>query len=75
VINLSQSLTIQGIEASSEETKQQFCSAAVEAITSVVIESKVKTIKVKNVVPLLDREEINFIQDLMFAIMTSIKVT
>jgi hypothetical protein len=65
-INLSQVLTIKGMEASSEETKLQFCSDAVEAITSVVIESKVKTTKAGPVVSLLDKEEIDFIQDLMF---------
>ena len=65
-IDLSQVLSIRGIEASSEETKLQFCSDAVEAITSVVNESKVKTIGAAHVVPLLDKEEIDFIQDLMF---------
>lgn len=65
-LGMSQLLTKRGIEATAEETMQQFCSDAVEAITSVVIESKVKTIKINNVAPLLDIEEINFIQDLMF---------
>jgi hypothetical protein len=64
-IDLSQSLSIQGIESSSEEAKLKLCSIAVEAITSIVIQSKVKTIKVKHVYPLLDTEEIDFIQDLM----------
>jgi hypothetical protein len=65
-IDLSQSLSIQGIESSSEEAKLKLCSIAAEAITSIVIQSKVKTIKVKHVYPLLDTEEINFIQDLIF---------
>jgi hypothetical protein len=34
-----------GYNASSDEKKLQFCSDAVKAITSVVIESKVKTTK------------------------------
>jgi hypothetical protein len=41
-IDFSQSLKIHGIRASSEETKLQFCSDAVDAITSVIIKSKVK---------------------------------
>jgi hypothetical protein len=65
-INLSQVLTIKGMEAASDETKLQFCSDAVEAITSMMIESKVKTTKARPVVSLLDKEEINFIRDLMF---------
>ncbi len=58
---------MQRIEASSEKSKLQFCSDAVEAITSVVIESKVKNTKVKSVGTLLDREEIDFIQGLTFS--------
>jgi hypothetical protein len=64
--NLSQSLSIQRIESSSEEAKLKLCSITAEAITSIVIKSKVKTIKVKHVYPLLDTEEIDFIQDLSF---------
>jgi hypothetical protein len=64
--NLSQSLSIQRIESSSEEAKLKLCSITAEAIISIVIKSKVKTIKVKHVYPLLDTEEIDFIQDLSF---------
>ena len=63
-IDFSQSLITQGIKASSEETKLQFCSDAVEAITSVFIVSNMKNIKVKSVDTLLDREEIDFIHSL-----------
>jgi hypothetical protein len=76
-IDFSQSLKIHGIRASSDETKLQFCSDAVEAITSVIIKSKVKNarlknvksknIKVKNAGSLLNREEIDFIQNLNFS--------
>ena len=65
-LDSSQLFTIQRIEASSEETKIQFCSDAVEAIASVVIENKAKNNKVKNVDPILDKEEIDFIQGLSF---------
>ena len=66
VIDSSQLLTMQSIEASSEETKQQFCSDAVEAITSVVTDSKAKSIDINNVESLLNKEEVDFIQDLTF---------
>jgi hypothetical protein len=65
-IGSSQSLILQKIEASSEKSKLQFCSDAVEAIASVVIESKAKNSKVKNFGPILNKEEINFIQGLTF---------
>ena len=66
VIDSSELLTMQSIEASSEETKQQFCSDAVEAITSVVTDSKAKSIDINNVESLLNKEEVDFIQDLTF---------
>lgn len=66
-IGSSQSLILQRIEASSEKSKLQFCSDAVEAITSVVIESKAKNSHVNNVELILDKEEIDFIQDLTFS--------
>ena len=66
-IDFSTSLKINGIRASSEQTKLQFCSDAVEAITSVIIKSKVKNINVKSAASLLDREEIDFIQSLNFS--------
>jgi DNA-binding protein YbaB len=65
-IDSSQLMTMQSIEASSEEKKQQFCSDAVEAITSVVIESHAKSIDINNVESLLNKEEVDFIQDLTF---------
>lgn len=69
VIDFSQSLKTHGVRASSEETKLQFCSYAMEAITSVTlatVKSIVKNSKVKNVEPLLDTEEIDFIKGLKF---------
>ena len=65
-IGSSQSLILQRIEASSEKSKLQFCSDAVEAIASVVNENKAKNGNVKNVDPILDKEEIDFIQGLTF---------
>ncbi|GAC30710.1 hypothetical protein [Brumicola pallidula] len=59
-------LTMRGTGISSSQERLQFCSAAVEAITSLVVEGNVTTKKGKNVVSRLDREEIDFIQNMMF---------
>lgn len=64
-VDFSLLLTMQGTGGSSSQEKLQFCSAAVEAITSAVTDGNGKTPKVENVVPLLDREEIDFIQNMM----------
>ena len=64
--DLSLLLTMKGTGVSSSQEKLQFCSAAVEAITSAVTNGDCKTPKVENVVPLLDREEIDFIQNMIF---------
>ncbi|PKI03578.1 hypothetical protein [Glaciecola sp. 33A] len=65
-VDLSLLLTMEGTGVSSSQEKLQFCSAAVEAITSAVTDGHGKTPKGENIVPLLDTEEIDFIQNMMF---------
>ena len=64
-LDFSLLLNMEGTGVSRSQEKLQFCSAAVEAITSAVTNGDCKTPKVENVVPLLDREEIDFIQNMM----------
>ena len=64
-MTFSQLLTMGGVEKSSEKEKLRFCSDAVEAISSAVVESKSKPIKTESIGPLLDRDELDFIQDMM----------
>ncbi|AGH45549.1 hypothetical protein [Paraglaciecola psychrophila] len=63
-IQFSESLKDEGIGASNEKRKLQFCSEAVLAIASVV-ESKSETINKGWIASLLDREEIDFIRDMV----------
>jgi hypothetical protein len=66
--NCSQSLIKRGIETVSRKEKLQFCSDAVEAITSVVVEKDIrrdiKINKSEDIASRLDKEEIDFIQDI-----------
>nr|WP_297348081.1 hypothetical protein [uncultured Glaciecola sp.] len=64
-ISCSQLLTMEGVGTSSAEEKLQFCSDAVEAIASVVAESRLKHVKTAHIASLLNRDEIDFIQDMM----------
>jgi hypothetical protein len=51
---------------SSTKEKLEFCSDAVEAITSEVMKKKAKAFELDYVVKTLDKEEIDFIQYTMF---------
>ena len=66
-IEFSQSLTREGLEASGEKQKLQFCADAVEAITSVVAQRTSVDAKAQHTTPLLDRDEIDFIQDMLLS--------
>lgn len=66
-IEFSQSLAKEGLEASGEKQKLQFCADAVEAITSVVAQRTSEDAKAQHTTPLLDRDEIDFIQDMLLS--------
>lgn len=65
-VNRAESLTMRGVEESSIEDKLQFCSDAVEAITSVFTETTAQPIRVRHVLPPLDRDEVDFIKSIIF---------
>nr|WP_297348374.1 hypothetical protein [uncultured Glaciecola sp.] len=66
-VTYSKLLKQKGIETSSVKEKLRFCSEAVEAISSVVVESKFKLTKTESITPLLDRDEIDFIHEMMLS--------
>jgi hypothetical protein len=66
-MTFSQLLKMDGAETSSEKEKLQFCSDAAEAITSVVNASSFNITKTTHLAPLLERDEIDFIQDMLLS--------
>lgn len=66
-IKCAQLLTMEGAGTSGAKEKLQFCSKAVEAIASVVVESKFSPIKKGLIASILERDEIDFIQEMMIS--------
>jgi hypothetical protein len=64
-VESSELLELVGNEESSTQEKLKFCSYAVEAITSEIMKNKAK-IELVDVVTPLDKEEVDFIQYMMF---------
>jgi hypothetical protein len=58
---------MEGVRASSAKQKLRFCSEAVEAIASVVNSSNFNLTKAAQIAPLLERDEIDFIQDMLLS--------
>jgi hypothetical protein len=66
-VTFSKLLKLKGVGTSSVKEKLRFCSEAVEAISSVVVESKSKLLKTDSIAPPLDRDEIDFIHEMMLS--------
>tara|TARA_R110001583_G_scaffold58699_1_gene174786 strand:- start:463 stop:663 length:201 start_codon:yes stop_codon:yes gene_type:complete len=56
---------MRGLETATTEEKLRFCSESVEAIASIVIKTNIRVIKVKHIEPLLNRNEIDFIHEMI----------
>jgi hypothetical protein len=66
-MTFSQLLKMDGTEISSQKEKLQFCSNAAEVITSVVNASSFNITKTTHLAPLLERDAIDFIQDMLLS--------
>lgn len=66
-INKSQALTLKGVEQASTKDKLDFCLVAVEAITTIFVENNSEKDLKKQVHEHLDREEIDFILNVVSA--------